>query len=226
MKKFLRKCILSVTTCAVLTVTASSFPVNAAWYTRLLPDYSWSYQGEANICWACTITTMYNYEYGTNMPKEFVIGRRLSLFPNNPDYNNYPACGISFDDAYSVINNLFPTYSTHQYNAPLSQVDIMSQIINGHPAYIRGTGYDGSGNYVGGHAVALVGYKKLLDDGDIYRIYYMNPQHKVYDPNTGQLEQYPDYFESYNYSEAYGIYKFRSSSLLVTFDWEDTITLS
>lgn len=219
MKKLIFKGLSSFVLGAVILFNLVSLPVNATYYTKIINSYPWSYQGNLPICWACVISSMDYYINNSTAPKEMIIGRRALLWP---DEN--PSSALPVDHIKPLMEDIFPNHIINQFNAPLSEFSIMVLINNDKPVYIHGKYVNGS--LVAGHSVALVGYKKMLEDNSIYRIYYMNPQHNGYNTQTGQLEQFPNYLESASYSEELGIYHFHSTSGFYTYTWEKSFTLT
>ncbi|MBP8594564.1 MAG: hypothetical protein KBI35_09150 [Ruminococcus sp.] len=208
--------VFTAITCSCILLLNSLVPSNcgAVFVTNILSNYPLCYQGSTPFCWANSMVSMLNFRTSTHYPTEYVLYTRSQLYPNDP-----PISGLPNSKAKSIIDAIFPNYSTTEYYSHLSQSQIISQISTNYPVYI--TGYSSSS----AHAVALVGYKLLTDDGDVYRIYYMNPQHNPYNSQLGQLESFPDYIESATYSETYGTYHFYSTDMQTEYTWNYSITL-
>lgn len=174
--------------------------------TRKISNYPCVKQSGAN-CWAYAILSIGRYKLGSWLPIEQVYtGFSIS---NGETY--VLDSGATLTESYNTMvwlfNNYSNGYSPVKTTDKISANQIVKNIQQDLPIYIKGTRTAADGSTVG-HAVALMGYER--DGSTLTGIYVMNPQ-------QGQIEYNP-----YSHPNCY----FSNSSKTAKYLWNGTITLN
>ncbi len=214
MKKLFKNAIagiMALTLFAVNTTSLSPMPADAVDYAKHQLENYPLYLQSGNNCWAATSASMYAYKKGSTVFNEAMYSKFYDVYGYFPSNDSG---GITIEESTGLLKHVFEdwrpgTYSVKLYTRYLKQNEISVQIDNDMPVYLAGAYTDVNGNTTG-HAVALVGYKKSLADGNIYGIYCMNPQ-------VGKV-QYSPYSEN-------GSHIIKSGSETYYYDWIYSITI-
>ncbi|MBP3380982.1 MAG: hypothetical protein J6K77_08995 [Ruminococcus sp.] len=201
---------MALTLFAINTTSLSPMPADAAsaFSKHQLENYPCNLQGIGN-CWAAASASMYAYKRGSRCANEEMYSKFHDVYGFYPSNSE----GINLFQAEGLLKHVFEdwrpgTYEVHKYLSPLTQNTIKAQIDNDMPVYITGYRYEDGAKV--GHAVALVGYKKGLADGNVYGIYCMNPQ-------IGDV-QYAPYAEGSSYLIKHG-------NGVDYYTWDQSITI-
>ncbi len=214
MKKLLRNAVAGATAIALFAISPASLspmPADAVDYAKHQLENYPLYKQSGNNCWAVTSATMYSYKSGTTVYKEAMYSKFYDVYGYFPSNDSG---GITISESVGLLKHVFEdwrpgTYSVSLYGRYLKQSEIRAQIDSDMPVYLAGS-YTNDDGVTTGHAVALVGYKKSLADGNLYGIYCMNPQ-------IGEV-QYSPYAED-------GSHIIKSGSGSYYYDWIYSITI-